>query len=297
MGFGISGIRLFLALLFTLTLWPVYRIFISLQQSKTQSLLGTVLWSLAPYILLQSYLIRPYAFGIFFLVFSLYFTQSKRFWSSILVDLLGVSFVSGYWIFVLAKYLAFGKKVSGKALVIMSAALGINILTIMNVERAISTHLDWMPTTKVPDILSMLTTLMGLTSPAYYEGYSSSPSSLYLTSGLLVSIIAIGFLFFRQKNTLTNTHKYLLKLGLFTCFGYIAIWLLSFLFHLPIFHVRQLFPIAVILTLTMICAALTAYKSNKILVLLLILPLLFFSLRRTITYTINPIYPEHMVVK
>jgi hypothetical protein len=297
LGAGVIGIRLFLSILFAFTLWPVYQIFKSLQLSKTQALMGTVLWSFAPYILLGSYLIRPYAFGIFFLVYSLYFTLNKHRWRSVIIDLFGVSFVSGYWVFVLAKYMAFGKKINGKAVIAMMTALGLNIFTVMNVEREISTHLDWMPQARVSDLATMLTTLLGITSPAYYEGYSSTPSSLLLTSGLLVLILAIILIYDRQKHALTNSQQYIQKLTLFIAFGYISIWVLSFLSHLPVFHVRQLFPIAIMFTLTLIYTALKSIKSNKVLMLLLVLPLLFFAFRRAITYTLHPIYPEHMIIK
>jgi len=297
LGLGITGIRVVHWFLFCLTLWPVYSIYKQLGLSKTSSLIGLIIWTLSPYLLLQSYLIRMYVYGILTVVYSLYFSLRKQVWASTIMDLLGVYFVSGYWIYVIAKHLALGKKNHLPTLATMAAAFVINFVSATTVSRAVSTYLNWMPQVRLPDILSMFTTLLGLTSPAYYEGYSQTPSSLFLTLSLTIPIIILVVIFLGSKHKLNDAVKYFLRLTIVILIGYLSIWILSLFLHLPLFHVRQLFSIAVVSLLFLTYITIKNFSAHKFIVLLLTLPLLLLGAKRTTSYMLHPIYPEHMIIK
>lgn len=296
LGLGVLGIRVAHWLLFCLTLWPTYLIYKQLGLSNTAARVGLIIWTFSPYILLQSYLIRMYSYGIFFLVCSLYFTLNKKIRFSILMDILGIYFVSGYWIFVLAKCLALGRQCKLRILAVMVVAFLVNIYFAMNVSREISSYLSWLPTVRLPDLLSMSTALLGLTSTAYYEGYSQSPSSLLLTLGLFIPIMFLVILFLRFHPKVNNTENYFLRLTAIILFGYVAVGILCLVFHLPLFHIRQLFPVAIMSLLSLTFISIKNFQIHKLITLSLVVPLLLLGIKRTINYTSHQIYPDHMIV-
>ncbi|OGV97375.1 hypothetical protein A2W24_06630 [Microgenomates group bacterium RBG_16_45_19] len=315
-GLGISdlGLRLAHFGLFGLSTWLVYRFFGFWSLNHHDRLLALIFWTWSAYLLRFSYLVRMYGLAIVCLLFSLNLTfravashRSLPLLVSIFIDVLGTSLVSGYWLFIAIKYSALfflwlkhqlPPKLIKPALI--GAALSLSLLSLsrsLTPQSAANLYLYWVPIPKAGDLMGMTTVLLGLANPAYYEAITAQAPA-YLISLLALILIAVAAWLIIVKTPPLKANP-LTSLLLWFCLSALlvelSLFLTSLIFKLPYFHVRQLFPVAVCLTLGLIYLLLRLHPARPLVGRLILLCLFGLMARKTLSY-VQPdftAYPPH----
>lgn len=294
LGLSVTGLRVIQWAVFCLSLIPVYGIFRKLKLSENLALVGLVAWTWSSYLLRFSYMIRMYGLGMLLITLSIYMAMNHKFISQLVIDFLGVNLVMGYWFFIPIKYATLFFKHKRESILALTFLALIAIPTYqnaVNARQSISTnYLYWVPIPQATDVLSMTTALLGLTSTAYFEGYAPTPTSLPVTLLLLFCLLSIAIMYLKKTKV-----TFITKLAIASLCFYSALFVISLVFNLQLFHIRQLFPVAIIFTLFLTYASLSLIRQRYLLTYIIIIPIIIFGMRKTITYAFGPdaIYPAH----
>lgn len=255
-----------------------YRLLQTLHIRGTSLWLGILLWTSSAYIWRFSYLLRMYGVGMFLVLFSLWllltsFTDKKRIWFSLIMDVLALSVVYGAGLFVLAKWLGWVTYLFGIKkkifhhwwLHVLPLAVSITVLSlialqyIFHVKEIDARYLGWVHIPRFSDIsLYIVSFFTGAFLP-YYEdvigGFLPQHTIVIGNIGSVLLLCGFAGILFSSFGIKTITKKFQLYshqeqlfLSISVCLGILSISLFCFsLFtgsHL--FHIRQLFAIPII---------------------------------------------------
>lgn len=199
LGLSIIGWRLFTASLFGLGLIILNSILKSWRISWPERLIFFSLWTISPYLLRFSFLLRMYAPAMLIWLISVWLLnkffehQHWQWWlAGIGVDLLGLSLVYGYWWWLVIKFLALISNCwlgrhwpqparwfttwAGKialclqALVVISLGVGLVFYYGQEGQNLATVYLAWIPPLKVVDLGLGLASLLGWGYYHYFEG-------------------------------------------------------------------------------------------------------------------------------
>lgn len=313
-GTSVTGLRLVQVGIFFASIFPLIGVFRLLSYSKWKVFAGVTVWLWSAYFLQYSYLIRMYGLAITGVVSSMYFAMRfirkpvlSRFLALVVIDLFGISLVTGYWIWVLVQYAAVlwcmykSSRIRWMKRVGVTAALwlivfGATAYNALQANAAVTVqHLYWVPIPRLSDVVSMSAVLLGLASSSYFEAYSADPPRVITLLVFCAFGILAAVLWKKGKETTrTALQRYFNAITVCSLCVYAVIFLVCFVLKLPYFHVRQLFPVAVVFLLAAVNAFYILFRFRRGIALGVALPLLFLGMRRTVisAFGQNPIYPQ-----
>jgi hypothetical protein len=270
LGLSTTGLRLvsFTFFLCSLLLW--YYLAKTLTYKLSDRLIFTLFWAGSPYILRFSYLVRMYGTGFIFALLSIILilkwvksSKSKYFLYSTIADVLGTLFVFGYILLPLTKLITFFifryrvsklRKLLPQAFIFWAVCILVPVWHYYSgAEVLLQKFLWWVPATKLVDVFLALPALLGLAGFGYFEAHTPLTRSLILLGlftviGLSVSIVIAVIL----KNSpqlksirFNQIKTWMLRLCCIGALVYLLTFTIALLSGWRIFHIRQLYVIAI----------------------------------------------------
>lgn len=295
-------------MLFLFDIYILYKISKMFVSSLTQKLVFIFPFLSSLYFMRYAYMLRMYSIGIFAVCSSFYFFLRGIFKKnkfalilSFFIDIVALFFVYGYILFVLLKFLfllidykySFVKEKSFvvvlSLLIIIPFCLYILKVNFGNVY-AYHTHLDWVRVPNLYDYGLSFLSLSGIGFFNYFELLEADIVSFDKFLGYVISFMLLVYLYKKSKLIISDGRKKPSFILFFFFFSSLVILLLLLIFNsifkLHFFHVRQMFPLSVFISV-FLGYKLALYK-NKRLVLLIIT---FLSVNTMIGYK-NIFYPK-----
>jgi hypothetical protein len=294
-----QGLRLVMLGIFGLTTVVVWQWIGLLATKPWQRGVGLAFWVWSAYVLRLSYLVRMYGLGLLWAALSLWLItrwvvkgNGRDRWLSLLGDILGVLMVFGYWYLVGIKYFALlwwhwrqkrrVEKLLWVELGLWAAGLVMMVVGWSRRDNFNQSFTWWMPPLRANMLFSMLSALLGLTSSSFFEGYTDQPPSLLLG---MVMILGMGLGVFLSGKQKKAQQSLWLESLLWGGLGiYLGVFLGQWLIAIPGFHVRQLFPVAVVLTIGLPAWLLTMTNRYKVIFWVGLVVMFGLMVRRTLPF-------------
>jgi hypothetical protein len=276
-----SELRFVHFIIFIITIVLVKDIFKRLELSYISQMMGLIFWVSSGYIFHFIYQLRMYSWGILFMLLSVWLTlrlehRKSLFISvlTILVDLMGVLFVYGYIFWPLIRLLALSlNRSSGRfrlgprfiIYLLALVALSLYMLSpLQQIELIHNHYIDWVKPPAVSDLFSMTASLLGNSAGIYLqEGYNYPKPLVFfveklvlvmlfdtvaqLLSAVVLSVCSIQYIRSHFSGLAIMRKLYLSALSIF-----LIVFILSSLFNLHFFHIRQFFVFAVMFHLAIV---------------------------------------------
>ncbi len=319
---SVLALRFWMVGSFVASCWVLSRILKQLRFPSNMSLAIVALWSSSAYIWHFSFQLRMYGPAMTLLLLSLLTLMQKKYWWSMVVDWLLLFLAYGSIVGIVAKWLAWflfrdTKLQKARKFWVANdfAPAALSLLPVFVVviqfwqqQAAIDTsYLYWVHQPVFADwSLAFLSFFAGLFLP-YFEGYSAL-SQRWMQLGAIANwgfLLAVfgGFAFaYRQKKIIvqwwkqrTTNERLLLLISLITITLYTTIFGWSLFTQGHIFHVRQLFPVAVIGWLFMAWLLNQIHRFRPVITFVLVTGILAINQTSIIkdTWADNQAYPHH----
>lgn len=295
-------------------------------KSAKKQIISTIIWSTS-FFVSSAYLwhfqfqLRMYGLGILLILISLLLTLKKKYWQASVIDWLLTSIVYGSVLWILARWSALwihqilsNKSLTKQKLIRLLTANALSVIPVLfvlwefkkNTSLIETSFLYWVHIPTFSDwSLALISMISGKLLP-YFEGYSNI-SIHYQSIGMIANFgiflaimigVVIGiFRIILKKKIFTN---FLSLLLIATFFLYSGTFLYTLLWGGHIFHIRQLFPIALILWVAGVSFFMQIWHQQKTWLFRFVLTIIGSILLFVNIYAVgsdslnkNQVYPHH----